>query len=193
MVNLLSKRSTVSGMMVKPDRMRTGGTFHARWSTVSFALVSVCLTNALLLTPVFNSLTPAVAVEVGLPDFPLMADPLTGRALFGYDPVAYFAAGEARKGQDDLVARWSGVDFHFSSIANRDHFLANPASFIPQLGGHDAGRVKAGYMVFGDPRLFLVQNKQLWFFRDEASKKAFMTNPEIASNSITQWKTLFSK
>jgi YHS domain-containing protein len=193
MVNLLKTRSTAADMQCKPAGRRTGGAFHTRSSAISSALVSVCLTSLIFLTPAFYGVAPAIAVEAGSPDFPLVVDPLTGRALFGYDPVAYFTAGEARKGRNDLSLRWSGVDFHFSSAENRDHFLAHPNAFVPQLGGHDPGRVQAGYIVYGDPRLFLVQDKKLWLFRDETSKKNFMTRPDIAETSTKRWKTATSK
>lgn len=53
----------------------------------------------------------------------------------GYDPVAYFKAGKAVKGNERFSADHGGVSWYFSSAENRDAFRAQPAKYAPQYGG----------------------------------------------------------
>ena len=68
----------------------------------------------------------------------IVADPLSGIAIFGFDPVAYFVEGRARAGERGHEAIWSGVAWRFCSEANRIAFLRNPDVFAPAFGGYDA-------------------------------------------------------
>lgn len=56
-------------------------------------------------------------------------------AIQGYDPVAYFTQKKAVKGKATIAATYEGVIYNFSSQANKDLFLKNPASYEPQYGG----------------------------------------------------------
>lgn len=64
-----------------------------------------------------------------------------GVALKGYDPVAFFAEGEAVKGSDDFTVDYEGATYKFSSDANRMTFLENPQKYLPAYGGYCAWAV----------------------------------------------------
>ena len=71
----------------------------------------------------------------------------TGFAVSGYDVVSYFDLPQSEIGQPQqsplagaasITAEYNGAMFAFASDANRDRFLENPASFVPQYDGHCA-------------------------------------------------------
>ncbi|MEA5468421.1 YHS domain-containing (seleno)protein, partial [Spirulina sp. 06S082] len=63
-------------------------------------------------------------------DFALNLDE-QGRALKGYDPVAYFSKGEPVQGKDEFSFDWDDATWYFASAENRDKFAANPDKFAP--------------------------------------------------------------
>lgn len=95
----------------------------------------------------------------------------TGFAASGYDVVAYFdlpqsAVGSAQPkavpGNAAITAEYNGATFAFSSEANRDTFLANPAQFAPQYDGHCAYGVSKGGKVPGNPYLWRIVDNKLY-------------------------------
>jgi YHS domain-containing protein len=58
-----------------------------------------------------------------------------GVALKGYDPVAYFVAGQPVEGSDRFQTVWQGVTYRFASTEDRDKFAADPEKYAPQYGG----------------------------------------------------------
>lgn len=87
-----------------------------------------------------------------------------GPAIKGYDPVAYFTDGRARKGSAKHTVEYDGVQWRFVSAEHRALFLAAPEQYAPAYGGYCAyamgaldQRVKVDPEVFSivDGRLFL--------------------------------------
>jgi YHS domain-containing protein len=62
----------------------------------------------------------------------------SGVAISGYDPVAYFTTAKALKGSPEITATYAGGTYRFSTTANRDAFLADPARYLPVYGGYCA-------------------------------------------------------
>jgi YHS domain-containing protein len=86
-------------------------------------------------------------------------------AIQGYDPVAYFKQNKAVKGKKELAATYEGVQYYFSSQANKDAFVKAPASYEPQYGGwcayamgSSAGKVEV------DPETFKILDGKLYLF-----------------------------
>lgn len=75
--------------------------------------------------------TPRVMVEGP----PVYTNSVTGLAINGYDPVAYFTEGQPVEGREDFSAEWGGAPWHFATAENRDMFLADPEHYAPQYGG----------------------------------------------------------
>src|SRR5438067_391670 len=59
----------------------------------------------------FNGITLA---DVGLTER-VVADKLSGVAIGGYDPVAYFVAGRAVSGSPDFQLAWNGAAWRFAN------------------------------------------------------------------------------
>ena len=85
-----------------------------------------------------------------------------GVALGGYDPVAYQAEQQARKGSPTYTATHEGATYHFASAANRDAFVADPARYLPAYGGFCAYGMAKGYRAKIDPEAFTVVDGRLY-------------------------------
>ncbi len=59
-----------------------------------------------------------------------------GVAIKGYDTVAYHTEGRAIKGQRKYAHKWNDAKWYFTSIENRDLFVADPERYAPQYGGY---------------------------------------------------------
>jgi hypothetical protein len=85
-----------------------------------------------------------------------------GVAVRGTDVVAYFREGRAVPGRPEFAHTWNGVAWRFSTAANRDAFVADPARFAPQYGGFCAWAVAQGYRAPIDPDAWRVVDGKLY-------------------------------
>ncbi|WP_281337494.1 YHS domain-containing (seleno)protein [Flavobacterium eburneipallidum] len=83
----------------------------------------------------------------------------------GYDPVAYFKQNKAMKGKKELTTVYQGVEYHFSSVANKELFLKTPTVFEPQFGGWCAYAMgDSGEKVDINPETFKILDGKLYLF-----------------------------
>jgi len=86
----------------------------------------------------------------------------SGKAIRGYDPVAYFTEGKPVKGDVKLVYNWSEADWYFSSQKNLDLFKASPEKYAPQYGGYCAFGLSNGYKAPTDADAWTIENDKLY-------------------------------
>ena len=127
----------------------------------------------------------ARAAGLGTSDM-VVADPLSGIAIFGFDPVAYFIEGRARAGDPDHEAVWSGVAWRFCSEANRIAFLRNPEVFAPAFGGYDAEAVSRGTPVDSDPTVYLIEDGRLLLFRSVDARQRWLAT-DLRATADAAW------
>jgi len=121
----------------------------------------------------------------------IVADPLTGVAIEGFDPVSYFSEAEPRPGLPEFSVEWGGVPWYFANAANRDVFVRNPEIYAPQFGGHCATSLARGYLSDGKPRLFLIRKLKLYFFYSVANREAFLASERLlTSTAVKNWPGL---
>lgn len=150
---------------------------------------------ALLAFGLSLALSPALspglrAGEAGEPG-PFIANPLSGVALDGYDPVSYFTEAAPQLGHPDFEWVWGGVPWYFASSANRDVFMRAPTVYAPQFGGHCLLGLSRGYLSDGDPRLFVVYRQRLYLFYSVGNREAFLLAPQAAIEaSQGRWPAL---
>ncbi|TCT13391.1 hypothetical protein EDC22_101256 [Tepidamorphus gemmatus] len=108
---------------------------------------------------------------------PVVTDAVTGFAIFGYDPVAYFADGQPREGRD-YEADWAGVTWRFANDGNRQAFLEAPTVYAPLFGGYCAVALARGYAAEGDPNFWIIYRNRLVLFHTEANRQLFTTDPD---------------
>ena len=130
--------------------------------------------------------------------------PILGRAIQGYDPVAYFNDGPT-EGRADLHVTHNGATYYFSSEANREEFYANPTRYEPAYGGFCAYAIGInGDLVEVNPKTFkiidgklnlfynknLINTLSLWNLNEDKLKsQAAVTWSEIVAEGRDQVNT----
>jgi YHS domain-containing protein len=85
-----------------------------------------------------------------------------GRAIRGYDVVAYFTEGKPVPGSSEFTHEWKGAVWQFASATNRDLFAANPEAYAPQYGGYCAYAVANGSTASVDPEAWQIVDGKLY-------------------------------
>jgi YHS domain-containing protein len=86
-----------------------------------------------------------------------------GKAINGYDVVAYYNEGKPIPGHDSLSFQWSNSRWLFSSTANLELFRQNPEQYAPQYGGYCAYGTASGYKAPTQPDAWAIVNGKLYF------------------------------
>lgn len=119
----------------------------------------------------------------------------TGRfsnlAVQGYDPVAYFTAGQPVKGEEAFEVEWNGALFRFASAENRDLFLADPEAYAPQYGGYCAWAIAQGKFAKGSAKHWRIVDGKLYLnYNTGVQKKWDADVPGFIEKGDTIWPTL---
>ncbi len=85
-----------------------------------------------------------------------------GKAIRGYDPVAYFTDGKAIKGFSKFVYSWGGSDWHFFSDDHLKAFQRDPEKYVPQYGGYCAYGMAKGHKAPTDNDAWAIVNGKLY-------------------------------
>ena len=99
-----------------------------------------------------------------------------GVAIGGTDPVAYFTVGKPVAGLPELATEWNGVTWHFSSAANRDAFMKEPARFAPQYGGYCAVGASYGKKIPIDSAAWKIVGGKLYLNSGEKAQSLFLSD-----------------
>ncbi len=86
----------------------------------------------------------------------------SGKAIKGYDPVAYFSESKPVKGNDKWVYNWNNANWYFSSPQNQEKFKENPGKYAPQYGGYCAYGLSNGYKAPTDADAWTIANGKLY-------------------------------
>lgn len=102
-----------------------------------------------------------------------------GKAIRGYDPVAFFTEGKALMGKDSFSYQWQSATWTFNKKENRELFIAEPEKYAPQFGGYCAygmaeahkAPTKTNTWTIVDGKLYFNYNKQVQqaWMKDQAS------------------------
>ena len=114
-------------------------------------------------------------------------------AIQGYDPVAYFTQKKAVKGKSTFTSVYEGVTYNFSSQANKDLFIKNPAGYEPQYGGWCAFAMgDSGEKVEVNPETFKIVEGKLYLFYNaffNNTLKSWNKNEaNLKKKADTNWK-----
>lgn len=141
----------------------------------------------------------ALALVVVLPGVPVraaiservVADPQSGLAVYGIDPVSYFTDSAPLFGRPDQESRYGGVIWRFRNEGNKAAFIAHPEIYMPRYGGYDPLGLGRGIAVAGNPMLWAMVGERLYFFYNEASRERFIANPgEAILHADNKWPTI---
>lgn len=123
----------------------------------------------------------------------IVADPLTGVAIEGFDPVSYFTEPEPQQGSPDYEFEWGGVPWYFASAANRDVFMRAPHVYAPQHGGYCEMSLARGYLSDGKPRIYALIEQRLYLFYSTANRDAFLMSEATALKAAEAEWAKFAK
>ncbi len=116
-----------------------------------------------------------------------------GENLNGYDPVSYFPEGGGSPAMGLMVNRldYMGVTYFFSTVQNKDLFLANPKKYEPTYGQWCAFAMASGTYIKINPMHYTISGNRLHFFVSKRAKTNF--DEDIAAfeaNADMHWKIL---
>lgn len=110
----------------------------------------------------------------------IVSDPMSGLAIGGFDPVAYFTEAAPRLGSGDFELSFAGTVWRFRNEGNRAAFIADPDVYMPRFGGYDPIAVARGAGTPGHAELWAIANERLYLFFSAAARDAFIGNPAAA-------------
>lgn len=111
-----------------------------------------------------------------------------GKALRGFDAVAYFAVENAVEGNPKYEFVWNGAKWLFSSEENMKKFQAEPEKYAPQFGGYCAYAVSQGYTADGDPKVWKVADGKLYLNYNPKAKELWEKDqPNLIETGKKNW------
>lgn len=139
----------------------------------------------LLLFPLFAIGARAQTSEIYAPG---------GKAISGYDPVAFFAASGPVKGVDSLAYNWKGSVWLFANRQDLRSFSANPEKYAPQYGGYCAYGAAQGHKASSEIDTWTVVNGKLYFNYNAKIKGLWVKDQqEMIRTADKQWPVIKNK
>lgn len=133
----------------------------------------------------FQSLVHAQSSETNLQN---------GKAIGGYDPVAYFTQGKPLKGKEEYKSKIQDSEWLFASLENKKLFDANPNKYLPQYGGYCAFGVAQGYKAKIDPTAWSIVNGKLYLNYNASVQKDWLKDQtQMILNADKNWTTVKKK
>lgn len=117
-----------------------------------------------------------------------------GAAINGYDPVAYFTEGAARRGLSDHRVMWRGAVWFFTREANREAFERTPRAFAPRYGGYCAYAMSNGFTATGDPELWRIHDSRLYLVHNAQILTKWLADiPGHVEKADANWPSILGK
>ena len=118
----------------------------------------------------------------------LVVDWHTGLALYGFDPVAYFADAKPTMGRADFEYSHAGAIWRFGNEGNRAAFVEHAEVYMPRYGGYDPVALARGVARPGHPTMWLIDHDRLYLFASAASRDEFAADPQkSAAAADARW------
>jgi len=118
--------------------------------------------------------TPALGASIALVSKTFFG----GVAIDGYDPTAYFDAGEPAKGKRAHQLRWRDAKWRFASEDGAARFKAQPEVYAPRFGGYCTRAMAEDKVVDGDPKVWRLYQGRLYLFYAEPGADLFDQDPD---------------
>lgn len=114
-----------------------------------------------------------------------------GKAIKGYDPVAFFKESKPVKGADSLSCTYKDVQWLFSSKENLDAFKADPEKYAPQYGGFCAYGTAQGHKAPTQTETWTIVDGKLYFNYNMKVKQAWTKDqPALIEKADQQWPSV---
>lgn len=117
-----------------------------------------------------------------------------GKAIKGYDPVAFFNVSKAVLGSDSLAYDYKGAKWLFSSRENLNLFKALPEQYAPQFGGYCAYGMADGHKAPTETDTWSVVEGKLYFNYNQKVKSSWLEDqPVLIKKANVNWPLLKDK
>src|SRR5215471_10071783 len=114
-----------------------------------------------------------------------------GKAIRGYDAVAFFTEMKPVKGQEKLSYTWNGATWLFSSKKNLDLFKAAPEKYAPQYGGYCAYGTSQGKKAPTEVETWTVIDGKLYFnYNSKVQEMWSKDRPGYIKKADELWPTV---
>ena len=114
-----------------------------------------------------------------------------GKAIKGYDPVAFFKQSKAVKGVDSLSYNWNNATWLFANAEDLNAFKAAPEKYAPQYGGYCAYGTADGHKAPTQTDTWTIVNDKLYFNYNSKVKEMWTKDqPNLIIKADQQWPTV---
>lgn len=117
-----------------------------------------------------------------------------GKAIKGYDAVAFFTDNKPVMGADSLSYMYKGATWLFATKEHLEAFKANPGKYVPQYGGYCAYGTSQGHKAPTETSTWTVFNNMLYFNYNQKVKESWVKNqPALIEKADQQWPLIKDK
>jgi YHS domain-containing protein len=117
-----------------------------------------------------------------------------GKAIKGYDPVAFYKVSKPVMGSDSLEFDYKNAKWYFSSNENLEAFKANPEQYAPQYGGYCAYGTSKGKKAPTETGTWTILNDKLYFNYNDKVKEMWMKDQQaLIEKADQQWPLIKDK
>ena len=117
-----------------------------------------------------------------------------GKAIKGYDPVAFFTDSKPVMGADSLSYSWNGTTWLFSKRQNLQRFKANPEKYAPQYGGYCAYGTSQGHKAPTEIDTWTIVDDKLYFNYNQKVKEMWIKDERgLIQKADNQWPQIKDK
>lgn len=114
-----------------------------------------------------------------------------GKAIKGYDPVAFFKQSKAIKGIDSFSYQWNNATWLFANAEDLNAFKDAPEKYAPQYGGYCAYGTADGHKAPTQTDTWTIVNDKLYFNYNSKVKENWMKDqPNLIIKADQQWPTV---
>lgn len=111
-----------------------------------------------------------------------------GKAIRGYDAVAFFTDAKAVKGFDSLGYDYLSARWLFATTEHLEAFKANPEKYAPQYGGYCAYGTAEGHKAPTLPDTWSIVNNKLYFNYNQKVKQSWIKDTTgMIEKADRQW------
>lgn len=116
-----------------------------------------------------------------------------GRAIRGFDTVAFFTDQAPILGDGRYAVVWNGAKWLFANADNLEKFKRSPESFAPQFGGYCSNAMSRGSMANGDPQAWKIVDGKLYLSSNQKAKAEWEADQDnLIKRGETNWTELRS-
>jgi len=117
-----------------------------------------------------------------------------GKAIKGYDPVAFFKESKPVKGSENISFQYKDATWLFSSPENLESFKKSPEKYAPQYGGYCAYGTAEGHKAPTQTETWAVVDGKLYFNYNEKVKEGWNKQQAVfIEKANTQWPLIKDK